>query len=79
MTLFPEVLEQALAADAAYEACNRTLHPRIKDRLWRACQSACNRLAAEYPELEEWLFGQPYRNQAERHAELRRLLGVGHD
>ena len=70
----PEVLEQALDAENAYNACDRKLHPRIKDRLSNAHREARRQLRAVYPELEDWLFGYPYRNQAKRLAVLRRLV-----
>ena len=70
----PEVLEQALDARTAYDACNRTLHPRISERLFLAYGDARVHFLSEYPELDEWLFGYPYRNHAERLAELRRLV-----
>ena len=70
----PEVLEQALDARTASEVCDRRLHPRIYNRLIQAYLNARASLKAEYPELEEWLFGYPFRNHAERLAELRRLV-----
>ena len=70
----PEVLEKALDARTAHDVCDPKLHPRIYNRLFDAYRSARASLRAEYPELEEWLFGYPYRNHAERLAELRRLL-----
>ena len=69
----PEVLEQALAAETAWKACDRMLHPRIEERLAQAYLNARASLKAEYPELAEWLFDYPYQHQAERLAELRRL------
>ena len=68
----PEVLEQALAAENAYNACDFRVHPRTSTRLHRALSVARVALAAEYPQLEAWLFD--YHHRAERRAELRRLL-----
>ena len=71
----PEVLEKALEARTALDVCDRRLHPRIHTRLAQTYLDARANLKAEYPELEEWLFGYPYSSHLERLVELRRLGG----
>lgn len=74
MTVLPTLLQHALAAQSAERACDGRLHPRIHKKLWQDTSAARKALSAEYPNLEEWLFGYPYRNQSERLAELQRLV-----
>lgn len=76
----PDVLQQALDAWDVWKACDYKVHPRIATRLWQTYLGARATLKAEYPQLENWLFGYPYRHivhtQTERLAELRRLIAA---
>ncbi len=68
----PEVLQRALAAEAAADACDHRDHPRKSTRLWQACKDARVLLSKDYPQVEAWLFD--YHHRAERREELSRLV-----
>ena len=74
MTTFPTVLQRVVDAAAAERACDSRAHPRISKKLWGAFSDARKELRKSYPEIEEWLFGYPYRKHPERLAELQRLM-----
>ena len=66
-------LQRTLDASEASNNCDRRLHPRIARRLDDALRLARNELQGAYPQIEDWLFGYPYRFRAERIVELRRV------
>ena len=75
-TTFPPELQRALDAEIAERQCDIRLHPRTYKRLSAEYYNARKALTQSYPQIEEWLFGYPYRDHAKRLDELKRLLGV---
>lgn len=74
MSTIPFKIRAALDAEAEAGACDTRAHPRRSLNLQKAFSAARASLSKEYPEIEDWLFGYPYRNQSERVEELQRLI-----